>query len=49
MIWSKGVSLRSKLKKIANEKYYKKNKEKFQKLKEGYYEASKEKIQKRNK
>ena len=41
--------LRSKLRKKANDKYYKKNKEKIQKLKEGYYEANKKKIQKHNK
>ena len=45
----KDYPLRSKLRKIANDKYYKKNKEKFQKLKEGYHEANKEKIQKHNK
>lgn len=40
---------RSKQRKIANDKYYKKNKKKFRNLKEWYYEANKEKIQKRNK
>ena len=41
----KDYLLRSNFRKKANDKYYKKNKEKFQRLKEGYYEANKEKIQ----